>query len=172
MVFGGVRPHFMALTCTACGASTVDSGKPSPGIIVLTSLWSVQVLCWVSTTVLNIVFFFLIWRKIPTPVNTSKLTVSESFCYSYITSVPSGNTRSNDFMYSYIIFIFFLQNLRYHGEWCCCCCSVPQLNTGMCTHACTCTSTGTLHNVRGLWVRPFSITPPCRQPHSIFRGWE
>ena len=38
---------------------------------------------------------------------------------------------------------------------------------GMCTH--TCTRTGTLHRVRGLRARPFSVTPPCRQPHSIFR---
>ena len=37
-------------------------------------------------------------------------------------------------------------------------------------HTCTCTSTGTLHRVRGLRVRPFSITPPCRQPHSVFGG--
>ena len=41
---------------------------------------------------------------------------------------------------------------------------------GMCTHTCTCTSTGTLHRVRGLRARPFSITPPCWQLHSIFRG--
>ena len=40
---------------------------------------------------------------------------------------------------------------------------------GMCTHTCTCTSTGTLHRVRGLRARPFSITPPCRQPHSRLR---
>ena len=39
---------------------------------------------------------------------------------------------------------------------------------GMCTY--TCTSTGTLHRVTGLRVWPFSITPPCRQPHSIFKG--
>ena len=41
---------------------------------------------------------------------------------------------------------------------------------GICTHTCTCTSTGTLHRVRGLRVRPFSMTPPCRQPHSVFGG--
>ena len=40
----------------------------------------------------------------------------------------------------------------------------------MYTHTCTCTSTGTLHRVRGLRVRPFSITPPCRQSHSVFGG--
>ena len=33
----------------------------------------------------------------------------------------------------------------------------------MCTHTCTCTSTDTLRRVRGLRVRPFSITSPCRQ---------
>ena len=52
------------------------------------------------------------------------------------------------------------------------CCSVPQLNPpGMCTHTCTCTSAGTLHRVRGLRARPFSITPSCRQPHSVFGGY-
>ena len=40
----------------------------------------------------------------------------------------------------------------------------------MCTHTCTCTSTDTVQRVRGLSVRPFSMTPPCRQPHSIFGG--
>ena len=40
----------------------------------------------------------------------------------------------------------------------------------MCTHTCTCTSAGTLHRVRGLHAQPFSITPPCRQLYSIFRG--
>ena len=39
----------------------------------------------------------------------------------------------------------------------------------MCTHTRTCTST--VHRVRGLSVRPFSITPPCRQPHSVFGGF-
>ena len=38
----------------------------------------------------------------------------------------------------------------------------------MCTH--TCTNAGTLHRVRGLRVRPFSITLRCRQPHSVFGG--
>ena len=37
----------------------------------------------------------------------------------------------------------------------------------MCTHTCTCTRTGTLHRLR---ARPFSVTPPCRQPHSVFGG--
>ena len=41
----------------------------------------------------------------------------------------------------------------------------------MCTHTCACTSAGTLHGVRGLHLRPFSITPPCRQPYSVF-GWD
>ena len=41
----------------------------------------------------------------------------------------------------------------------------------MCTHACTGTSAGTLHRVRGLRARPFSITPPCKQPHSVFGGF-
>ena len=40
-----------------------------------------------------------------------------------------------------------------------------------CTHTCTCTSAGTLHRVRGLFVRPFSITPPCRQSYSVFGGF-
>ena len=40
----------------------------------------------------------------------------------------------------------------------------------MCTHTHTCTSTGTLHRARGLRVRPFPITPPCRQPYSVFGG--
>ena len=31
----------------------------------------------------------------------------------------------------------------------------------MCTHTCTCTSASTLHRVRELRARPFSITPPC-----------
>ena len=31
----------------------------------------------------------------------------------------------------------------------------------MCTHTRTCTSTGTVHRVRGLRVRPFSIALPC-----------
>ena len=39
---------------------------------------------------------------------------------------------------------------------------------GMSTHTCACTST--LHRVRGVRVWPFSITPPCRQPHFVF-GW-
>ena len=30
--------------------------------------------------------------------------------------------------------------------------------------------TGTVHRVRGLRVRPFSATPPCRQPHSVLGG--
>ena len=42
---------------------------------------------------------------------------------------------------------------------------------GMCTHTCTCTSTGTLHRARGLRLRSFSITQPCRQPHSVFVGF-
>ena len=43
---------------------------------------------------------------------------------------------------------------------------------GMCTHTRTySTSSGTVHAVRGLRVRPFSITPPWRQPHSIFGGF-
>ena len=29
----------------------------------------------------------------------------------------------------------------------------------------------TLHRVSGLRARPFSITPPCRQPYSIFGGF-
>ena len=43
----------------------------------------------------------------------------------------------------------------------------------MCTHTCACTSRGTVHRVRlrGLRVRPFSITPPCRQPHPVFGGF-
>ena len=58
---------------------------------------------------------------------------------------------------------------------CCCCyyCSVPQLNTPRVTQYVypyiTCTSTCTVHRVRGLRVRPFSVTPPCRQPHSVFK---
>ena len=40
----------------------------------------------------------------------------------------------------------------------------------MCTHTSTRTSIGTLHRVRGLCARPFSITPPFRQPHSVFGG--
>ena len=32
------------------------------------------------------------------------------------------------------------------------------------------TSAGTLHRVRGLHAWPFSVTLPCRQPHSIFGG--
>ena len=40
----------------------------------------------------------------------------------------------------------------------------------MCTHTCTRTSTGALPRVRGLRARPFSITPPCRQLHSVFGG--
>ena len=38
----------------------------------------------------------------------------------------------------------------------------------MCTHTRTCTSTGQVQ--RGLRERPFSMTPPCRQPHPVFRG--
>ena len=41
----------------------------------------------------------------------------------------------------------------------------------MCTHTRTCTSTGTPHRVRGLRARPFSNTPPSRQPHSVFGGY-
>ena len=41
----------------------------------------------------------------------------------------------------------------------------------MFTHTHACTSTGTLHRVRGLRVQPFPVTLPCRQPHSIFRGF-
>ena len=57
----------------------------------------------------------------------------------------------------------------------CCCCSVPRLNTLRVTwyahpHLYTCTSTGTLHRMRGLRAWPFSNTPPCRQPHSVFGG--
>ena len=55
-----------------------------------------------------------------------------------------------------------------------CCCSVPQLNTLRVTQYVypprTCTSTGTVHRVRGFRVRPFLMTPPCRQPHSVFGG--
>ena len=37
----------------------------------------------------------------------------------------------------------------------------------------TCTSAAsTVQRVRGLRVRPFSITQPCRQPHSVFGGCE
>ena len=31
-------------------------------------------------------------------------------------------------------------------------------------------STNTVHSVRGLHMQSFSITPPCRQSHPIFRG--
>ena len=39
------------------------------------------------------------------------------------------------------------------------------------THSCTCTSAGTLQGVRGLHAWPFSMTPSCRQPHSVLGGW-
>ena len=38
-------------------------------------------------------------------------------------------------------------------------------------HSHTPTSTGTVHRVRGLRVRPFSMTQPCTQPHPVFEGW-
>ena len=60
------------------------------------------------------------------------------------------------------------------GAHICCCCCVPQLNTLRVTryvHSHLYTSAATQHRVRGLRVWPFSITPPCRQPHSVFRGW-
>ena len=38
------------------------------------------------------------------------------------------------------------------------------------THTCTGTGTGTVHRVRGLCVRSFSMTLQCRQPHSVFGG--
>ena len=41
----------------------------------------------------------------------------------------------------------------------------------MCIHTRTCTSTCIVHWVRGLRVRPFSITPPFWQPHSVFGGF-
>ena len=41
----------------------------------------------------------------------------------------------------------------------------------MCTHTCTCTTTGTLHRVIGLRARPFSITTPCRQPQPKQMSW-
>ena len=44
-------------------------------------------------------------------------------------------------------------------------CSVRQLNTE--GHP-VCSST--VHRVRGFHVRPFSIVPPCRQPHRVFGG--
>ena len=41
----------------------------------------------------------------------------------------------------------------------------------MCPYTRTCTSAGTVHRVRGLGLRPFSMTPPYRQPHSVFGGF-
>ena len=58
-----------------------------------------------------------------------------------------------------------------------CCCGFPQLNTVRVTqyvhlhlYIHTCTGIDTVPRVRGLRVWPFSINPPCRQPHSVFGG--
>ena len=53
---------------------------------------------------------------------------------------------------------------------CCCCCSVPQLNTEHPVWAPTPVHVQVQVQSIG-WgdcVRPFSVTPPCKQPHSVF----
>ena len=56
------------------------------------------------------------------------------------------------------------------------CCGVPQLNNLRVTYIYAPApvhvrvQVSTAHRVRGLRVQPFSMTPPCRQPHSVFGG--
>ena len=61
---------------------------------------------------------------------------------------------------TYLLLLWLLYSSAEHSE----------VSPSMCTHTRTCAGTGTVHRVRGLRARPFSMTPPCRQPHCIFGG--